>query len=337
MTANTYGRQNTAPVTNKSGGALAAGDVVIVDITNNEAVTTTTSAASTLIVGVVQSASIANNAVGLVTFNGYAPLINVNASVTRGHYGATHTVAKQAADAGASRGAGTFVHFWTGGTTPSGWVFNTDLLGSSLTNPMTTAEDIIKGGAAGAPARLAIGAAGGALVSLNSVLAYNSGTSMPGAKATGDRYWRTDLGQEVYWDGAQWLTTTEYRADFSPRDALDPWTTSPAPVGLTAVDTSQAGMWVTRLVCYAYVDTTNTGSAFWTFQLISQPVTGAVHNIGATFSTSADTASRFTSHPLAIGAAVTSGDTYLQVTATKTSTPGNLYWNGAVFYRLIIT
>src|SRR5512143_2286373 len=150
MSANTYGRQVVLPLTNKSGGGVVAGDVVIVDTTNNDAFTTTTSANSTGGVGIAQE-TIANNAVGRVLFNGYAALVNVNASVTRGHYGATHTVAKQATDAGASRAAGTFCQFLTGGTTPDAIIYNPDLGGASLTNPMANKGELIQGDTGGSP------------------------------------------------------------------------------------------------------------------------------------------------------------------------------------------
>ena len=156
MSANTYGRQVVIPLTNKSGGGLIAGDVVVVDTTNNDAVTTDTSGGFTGGVAIAQE-TIANNATGRFLISGYAALVNVNASVTRGHFGKTHTVAKQATDAGASRGAGTFCQFLTGGTTPDAVVYPVDLLGSSLTNPMTTQDDIIVGGSSGTPTRLAKG------------------------------------------------------------------------------------------------------------------------------------------------------------------------------------
>src|SRR5262245_13860757 len=122
MSSNTYGRQVVVPLTNKSGGSVAAGDVVVVDTTNNDAFTTTTSASTTNVVGVAQE-TIASNATGRVLLSGYAALINVNASVTRGNYGVTHTVAKQATDGGSSRTGGTFCKFLTGGTTPDAIVF----------------------------------------------------------------------------------------------------------------------------------------------------------------------------------------------------------------------
>src|SRR5690349_21074204 len=118
MTAtNVFGRSTILPLTNKSGGSVAAGDVVIVDTSNNDSFTTTTTANYTKSVGIAQQ-TIANNAIGLVLIAGYAALVNVQASVTRGNFGATYTVAKQATDAGASRAAGTFCIFLTGGTTP---------------------------------------------------------------------------------------------------------------------------------------------------------------------------------------------------------------------------
>src|SRR5690349_5780945 len=120
--ANIYGRQVVLAVTNKSGGLVIAGDVVIFDTSNNDAFTTTTSGAFTGMLGIAQE-TIANNASGRVLVAGYAALVNVNASVTRGHYGKTHTVVKQATDAGASRVVGAFCQFLTGGTTPDAVLF----------------------------------------------------------------------------------------------------------------------------------------------------------------------------------------------------------------------
>ena len=83
----------------------------------------------------------------------------------------------------------------------------------TLANPMTTLDDIIIGAASGVPARLAKGNAGAALAMGNSHVIWNAGSSFPGSKATNDRYYRTDLGLEFYWDGTRWLTTTLYVCD----------------------------------------------------------------------------------------------------------------------------
>jgi hypothetical protein len=199
--ASTRGRQVVVPLTNKSGGSVAAGDVVIIDTTNNEAFTTTTSAGVTGGVGIAQG-TIANNDVGRVLLEGYAALVNVNASVTRGNFGKTHTVAKQATDAGASRGVGTFCQFLTGGTTPTARIYPPDVnaaSGNVATDAIWDAKGDLAGGTgADAASRLAVGAAGTILVPDSSqttglkwdprfhgAKAYNS-TTQSLAASTGD-------------------------------------------------------------------------------------------------------------------------------------------------------
>jgi hypothetical protein len=129
-------------LTNKSGGSVAAGDVVIVDTTNNDAFTTTTSAAVTKVVGIAQ-ATIASNAIGPVAIEGYVPLVNTTASVTRGNYLETSTTVKKAVD-NATRHAGSFAQILTGGTTPDAILFGVPDSGSGggLTSPLTTKGDL---------------------------------------------------------------------------------------------------------------------------------------------------------------------------------------------------
>lgn len=127
MTANTYGRQVVVPLTNKSGGGVIAGDVVYLnDGSNADSFTTGTTTNRTGGIGIAQE-TIADNGTGRILVGGYAALVNVNASVTIGHYGATYSVAKEATDAGASRAAGTFCQFQTGGTTPDAIIWQPDL------------------------------------------------------------------------------------------------------------------------------------------------------------------------------------------------------------------
>lgn len=114
--ASTRGRRVEVPLTNKSGGGVIAGDVVIIDTTNDDAFTTTTTGQYTGTVGIAQE-TIANNGIGRVLIFGEAALVNVPASVTRGHFIETHTVAKQATGS-SSRRNGSFGQFKTGGTTP---------------------------------------------------------------------------------------------------------------------------------------------------------------------------------------------------------------------------
>lgn len=102
------GRQVVAVLTNKSGGAVAANDVVVLDSVNATSFTTTTTSGQTAqLVGVALEA-IASNSAGRVLLMGYTPGININAAAAGiGHYLKTHTVAKQATT-GAASGAGVF-------------------------------------------------------------------------------------------------------------------------------------------------------------------------------------------------------------------------------------
>lgn len=115
------GRQVVIPLTNKSGGGVIAGDVVIVDTSNNASFTTTTSASYAGQIGIAQE-TIANATSGRILISGYAPLVNVNASQSRGNYLFTHTVAKQASGS-ATVAVGAFGYVLTSGTTPDAIIF----------------------------------------------------------------------------------------------------------------------------------------------------------------------------------------------------------------------
>jgi Uncharacterized conserved protein (DUF2190) len=174
--ASTTGRRVVLPLTNKSGGAVAAGDVVIIDTGNNESFTTTTTGAYTGMAGIAQEA-IANNATGRVLMSGYAALVNVNASVTRGNFGLTHTVAKQATDGGASRITGAFCQFLTGGATPTAHVFampdGSSASGNVATDPIWDASgDLVQGTGSNTAAKLTKGPTGTVPTAGASSLAY---------------------------------------------------------------------------------------------------------------------------------------------------------------------
>lgn len=162
--SNMYGRQTVLPLVNKSGGVVIAGDVVIIDTANDGAFTTTTVAQSQKSVGVAQE-TIASNATGRILVSGYAALVNVQASVTRGHYLETYSVAKQG-NGNSTRRAGTFGQFLTGGTTPTAWLWgfpdNAGAAGSTVATDTIwdAAGDLAQGTGADTAAKLSAGTAG---------------------------------------------------------------------------------------------------------------------------------------------------------------------------------
>jgi hypothetical protein len=69
------------------------------------------------------------------------------------------------------------------------------------------AGDIAVGTGANTGARVALGAAGGAVSRINGAVAWNSGTAFPTA-ATGDRFYRTNIrgGMTFIYDGTRWVS-----------------------------------------------------------------------------------------------------------------------------------
>lgn len=364
MTAqNTIGRANVVPLTNQTGGSVAAGDLVYLDTGHDESFTTGTTVAYTGMVGVVQDTSIANGAVGLVRISGYASLVNVNASVTRGHYAKSHSVVKQATDAGASRVVGAFGQFLTGGTTPSIELFGfPDAAASSAAQgtPALTLSTSNSAGSSGsyvgtdatiaafdATSPADVGAAASAVGSAGTAArrdhkhAIAHGTSFPGSPATSDRYFRTDLfggGIECVYDGTRWLGPLE-AVGIGGMDAL-----SGAITGVSTPNRwpimSDYDLWVDSIYVVTFVNGgTSNSSNKWTLEAdkINSANTGT--SIGS-FDTGSDTVSTWTRHKISVAAAVVAssfpGGFQVQV-LSKTGAPGNLYFASTMFYRLIVT
>lgn len=293
---NTYGNRIIVPLTNKSGGGVVAGDVVIIDTSNDSAFTTTTTSGFTGLLGVAVE-TIASNATGRICIQGAVDLVNVNASVTRGDYGKTHSVAKQATDAGASRAAGAFCQFNTGGTTPKATLFGF---------PDNTT------GSGGVP----------------------SGASFPGSPSTNDLYYRTDRGIIYYYDGTRWLSIGLYTMNFSNRGADEPYTANSGAAVWVSTPAADYDLWLVTFYCSVNPQATNDGTHYWTIGLTKEGPTGNASV--TTVNTSASTQGVWAQLKSNIGALLgATGYDHLYCPITKTSTPGNLYFVPSVTYRLV--
>jgi len=113
-------RITQAVLTNKSGGAVAQGDVVVIDLTTASSFTTTTTVGfvNGMIGVVLEVNGIANNAAGLVAWGGPVPKVNLSGSASLGDLFHTHSVAKQAVRHAAGIVAGDFGIVLGTGTTP---------------------------------------------------------------------------------------------------------------------------------------------------------------------------------------------------------------------------
>jgi len=132
------GRTETALLTNKSGGALTQGAVVIIDTANASSFTTTTSSPynSGRIGVILDPAGIANNAAGLVAFAGYVPVINLDGVAGIGDLVYTDTVAGQGHPHASPLVDGDFAQVLTASATPPALLFGLPIKTASVTSEM---------------------------------------------------------------------------------------------------------------------------------------------------------------------------------------------------------
>jgi hypothetical protein len=158
-------------LTNKSGGSVAQGDVVVIDLTAASSFTTTTTPAYVdgSIGVVLEPNGIANNAIGTIALGGFIPKINLSSSASLGNLFKTHTVAKQAAIHAAPLVTGDFGFVLETGATPKAFLFgSTNQGGSGVVDAeyVTTAAhaslsaEVNIPGLAGSSDRAGIGGAG---------------------------------------------------------------------------------------------------------------------------------------------------------------------------------
>lgn len=216
---------------------------------------------------------------------------------------------------------------------------------SGMSNPMTTAGDVIYGGASGTATRLAIGTAGQVLKVNSGATApewasesggsgLSSGTAFPGTPSTGDRFRRTDIDYMVFfYDGTRWVTEQMFTMTGTER-ALNAGgsTTSPTRFKQTPIHHT-LDIYAVRLDADWFVASTNNGSAFWTLD-IKNLAESTTH---VTVNTSAMSANTWTSQAWTTGAVIPASDLGLMWILTKTSTPGAFTVATTLYYRIIAT
>lgn len=128
------GRTEVAVLTNKSGGFLGFGDVVIVDVSNAASfVTTTTAGYLDGRIGVIlDPGGIADDAPGTVAFSGFVPRINLDGSAAVGDAIACSSVAGQGTPHAAPLTSGDFAQSIGTGSNPAALLFGTPMIVSNL-------------------------------------------------------------------------------------------------------------------------------------------------------------------------------------------------------------
>lgn len=231
------------------------------------------------------------------------------------------------------------VYVCTVAGTPGTWVLAG---GGSGGSPLTTKGDLYGYSTAGA--RVPVGADGTVLQASSAAalgLAYSanpfmSGTAFPASPATNDMCFRTDRGLLYYYNGTRWLTVTLYRESlFQSTAQTQSGYSGDATIGYMPMWATTYDLFLEDFYASTYAGATNNATNYWTIELDEVNAANAATSLG-TFNTSGDTAGNWATHDLALAVSVASATYKLfQVTITKTGTPGVLYPEIALSYRLI--
>jgi hypothetical protein len=236
--------------------------------------------------------------------------------------------------------AGTFCKFTTGGTTPEADIWPVDLGGGSgeLVASSTlwdAAGDLAVGSGADTATKLTLGSVGSALARINGAVAWNGGTSFPGSKATGDRFYRSDLGMEFYWDGTRWVSVQLFAMEATTGDSE--YASNPADAiirRMVPVSLGTRDIWLVDFRAWVTTGGPNDGSNYYTYTIFDHASTDLGH-----FNTSGDTAGTGYSKNVSLGVvhdATTAGH-FLFLYRAKTGSVGTWRITAVVTYRVIAT
>ena len=214
---------------------------------------------------------------------------------------------------------------------------------SALSNPMTTAEDIIVGGASGTPARLGVGSEGDVLTVSSSAVAWAAasgggvaaGTSMPGSPSAGDLFWRTDENILYTYDGTRWVSATLYETPFVGNN-IDPSISTSDVYGRLALHNGHS-IYVEAVLCSIYVGATNSGSNVYTYVINKIDTSNSDTSIGSIATTALGT-TNWSQQVITVNATLDPASyPSLKVTATKGGSASNQFFYALVRYRIIGT
>jgi hypothetical protein len=160
-------------------------------------------------------------------------------------------------------------------------------------------------------------------------------TAFWGTPSTEDRCYRTDRNIEYFYDGTRWLSSFLYLLPFGPTDiAFNAGVTAVCARLTIPTIAGTYDVWIEAIDVNVLPMATNDGTHYWTVTA-RKTVNATSANLGATFTTAADTAGAWTRHSIAVGALLGPTEQDINVNAGPTNTPGTLYFSGLVRCRLV--
>lgn len=170
------------------------------------------------------------------------------------------------------------------------------------------------------------------------------GTAFPASPATNDQFWRSDLSMEFFFDGTRWMTTQLFTqkmlarqdsaltGDFSLAETV---TGSPSRTDIPFPSSGYSNIMLVdvSLGFFIAAGTALSASHKWVIQPTGQG-SGAVL---ATINIDSGTVSTWRRLSVASNTLLGATDAMIQLSATKTGTPGNLIASCTLTYRLVAT
>ena len=177
-------------------------------------------------------------------------------------------------------------------------------------------------------------------------LVGGGGTSFPAVKATGDRYFRTDLGMEFYYDGTRWLSTQLFTSTSNVETSSGSFY-----IVLSATQASAmrcplpvmpgSDIYIDKVSMVGYVSSGGSalsGSHKWTATFNKIDATNTATSLG-TAALDSGNSQNWRYMTLTVGAVLGGTYTHLRLDMAKAGTPGDLNITGGLTatYRVVAT
>jgi hypothetical protein len=166
------------------------------------------------------------------------------------------------------------------------------------------------------------------------------GSSFPASPTTNDSYFRTDLGLWFYYDGTRWLSSDVFTAfsDNSMTNLTASTTDVSRMAPLPLLGGTDAWLVAADIGYQVTAGTALSGSHKWVVDW--KTATTDAFSTTTLYTKTIDSGAEGTwrrDAPAAIGALLSNPNTFFLHAATKTGTPGNLYFYAAYTYRVVAT
>jgi hypothetical protein len=176
------------------------------------------------------------------------------------------------------------------------------------------------------------------VIAINNVPLSAAGTAFPVSPATNDRFFRTDLSMEFFWNGTRWLSTTLFERELRNTEAgagrAQPYAATQGSAMRGGLPNSS--LWLERVVIPFIVSSGGTalsGSHKWDVDFLLDP---SATTVGTT-TINSGASNTWREANTAIGVVVAATDFEVSMTITKTGTPGDLRVFPQFMYRRIAT